>query len=62
MLKIDPKVMLDYSANVLPKKASNLPLSKFDQLIDKAVSCAENNNEKGLKSVMELIGRLMVKK
>ena len=62
MLKFDPKVMLDYSANVLPKKVQKLPLSELDKAVDKAVECATNEDKKGLKSAMELIGRLMVKK
>lgn len=62
MLKIDPNVALDYSANVLPKKVQNLPLNELDKAVNKAVECANKEDEKGLKSAMELIGRLMAKK
>ena len=50
MLKIDPKVALDYSANVLPKKLQKLPLNELDRAVEKAVECASKDNEKGLKS------------
>ena len=62
MLKIDPKVALDYSANVLPKKVQNLPLNELDKAVNNAVECAYIENEQGLKSAMELIGRLLAKK
>ena len=62
MLKIDPKVALDYSANVLPKKLQKLPLNELDRAVEKAVECASKDNEKGLKSAMELIGRIMANK
>ena len=60
--KLDPKVALDYAANVLPKKAVKLPLNELDKAVEKAVECANSNNEKGLKSAMELNGRLMANK
>ena len=47
---------------LLPKKVQKFQLSELDKAVDKAVECATNNNEKGLQSAMELIGRLMVKK
>ena len=49
MLKIDPNVVLDYSANVLPKKIQKLPLNELDRAVEKAVECASKDNEKGLK-------------
>lgn len=61
MSKVDPKILVDYSAIVLPKKARNLPLSELDRAIDKTVECASKNNEKCLKSAMELVGRLLTK-
>ena len=53
MLKFAPKVMLDYSANVLPKKVQKLPLSELDKAVDKAVECATNEDKKGLKSAIK---------
>ena len=62
MLKIDPNVVLDYSANVLPKKIQKLPLNELDKAVEKAVECAKKDNKEGLKSAMELIGRIMTNK
>ena len=62
MLKIDPNVVLDYSTNVLPKKAKKLPLNELDKAVEKAVECANKDNKEGLKSAMELIGRIMTNK
>ena len=62
MLKIDDKVALDYFANVLPKKKQKLPLSELDKAVEQAVECASKDNKEGLKSAMELIGRIMANK
>ena len=62
MLKIDPIVVLDYSANVLPKKIQKLPLNELDKAVEKAVECANKDNKEGLKFAMELIGRIMTNK
>ena len=62
MLKIDPNVVLDYSANVLPKKIQKKPLNELDKAVEKAVECANKDNKEGLKSAMELIGRIMTNK
>ena len=62
MLKIDPNVVFDYSANVLPKKIQKLPLNELDKAVEKAVECANKDNTEGLKSAMELIGRIMTNK
>ena len=62
MLKIDHKVVLDYFANVLPRKKQKLPLSELDKAVEKAVECASKDNKEGLKSAMELIGRIMTNK
>ena len=62
MIKTDPKILLDYAAIVLPKKAQNLPLSSLDKAVEKTVESASKDSQKGLKSAMELIGRLMPKK
>ena len=62
MLKIDHKVALDYFANVLPKKIQKLPLNELDKAVEKAVECANKDDKKGLKSAMELIGRIMTNK
>ncbi|MBR1775652.1 hypothetical protein IJ750_01085 [bacterium] len=59
MLKIDPLVKFNYVACVLPKITANKPLSSLDYAVNKAMECAKNDDEKGLKSAMELIGRLM---
>ena len=48
MLKIDPNVVLDYSANVLPKKIKKLPLNELDKAVEKAVECANKDNKEGL--------------
>ena len=66
MLKIDPNVVLDYSANVLPKNIQKLPSNELDKVVEKAVEkaveCANKDNKEGLKSAMELIGRIMTNK
>ena len=35
MLKIDQNVVLDYAANVLPKKIQKLPLNELDKAVEK---------------------------
>ena len=62
MLKIDPNVVLDYSANMLPKKIQKLPLNELDKVVEKSVECANKDNKECLKSAMELIGRIMTNK
>lgn len=63
MLKIDPKVISSYySTIVLPKKANQWELNDLETAVDKAVECATKEDKKGLKSAMEIIGRLAVKK
>ena len=59
MLKLNSNIVLDYFANVLPKKTAKLPLSELDNAVEKAVKCAQKNDKQGLQSAMELIGRLM---
>ena len=59
MLKLDEKVIVDYLGFVLPKKSRGQFLSKLDVAVDQAVACAKKDDEKGLQSAMELIGRIM---
>ena len=62
MLKLNPKVVIDYAAIVLPKETAKLPLSELDKAVKKAFICARKGDEKGLRSAEELIGRLTVNK
>ena len=60
--KLNPNLVIDYAANVLPKKAAELPLSELDKAVEKALICAQKGDEKGLRAAEELIGRLAVNK
>ena len=60
MLKLKPSVVLDYVANVLPKKVTGQLLNTLDCAVEKAVIAAEKNDQKGLQAARELICRLML--
>ena len=61
-VSLNPRILQDYVEKVLPKVQADVHLNEYERLVQKAVTCIEKGDEKGLKSADELLGRYIASK